>query len=117
MGDRTVEDVLLLLGETEYPPGVEDMLLKWNEEGVMEPLREATADGPVFSKDGSIAVIRTDPQLAQSVRWHRDAFYQQARPGAWDEGLVLSGNSCGEIASLLDRLLPLLAAPADSEED
>lgn len=118
MGDRTIEDMFDQVWD-DFPKGYDDGPAP---AAYVAALRAATADGPVFSADGSLAVIRTaDNDLLETLTFNRDAFraHQAAHPGAWGESYNLSGNSCGEIATMLDQVLALLAAPApaDPEED
>ena len=67
MTDCTIEDVL----KPERHPGeggFSSLRMKSATEQ-MRALHAATADGPVFSADGTLAVIRADPDLAKRLGW------------------------------------------------
>ena len=98
-------------------PTIEDVLARTEVCG--EGLFTATADGPIVSADGQLVVHRADPDLVEVLTFNRDAFrsHAVAHPGAWGKSYDLSGNSCSEIANMLDRVLALLAAPAPDPED
>lgn len=59
MSDRTIEDVL----------ATDRLVGRYEVEGdIVRAIHNATADGPVFSEDGSIVAHRTDPELAERLR-------------------------------------------------
>ena len=88
-------------------PTIEDVLARTEVCG--EGLFTATADGPVFSADGTLAVIRTDPELAGELLEIAEALADLAAIRVVPEAMA-------------DRVraaaVPLAApAPADPKED
>lgn len=63
--DRTVEENPP--APNEHWPPVEKIVWRSGWRAALSHLHTATADGPVFSADGSLAVHRTDPELAEGL--------------------------------------------------
>lgn len=67
MNGRTIEDVLADEVWGIVVGGGAEVTVHQTSEQRVAALHTATADGPVFSEDGSIVAHRTDPELAERL--------------------------------------------------
>lgn len=105
MADRTIDSLLATAAAgciVEIPGGA----VEWGA-ATTRSLYTATAEGPVPSADGSLAVIRTDPELVKDLRARTNALRLELPAAVADD-------YCPRIHALLDLLAA--PAPADPEE-